>query len=355
MVKHKIFKYFFLEFVKIFLLISLSLSILIWMTQAARLLELITEFGNPISVYIEYILLIFPKVYERIFTLSFTISIFFLFNKLEDSKELDIYWLSGIGKNTIINISIKIGVMMIAVYIFLSTFITPWTLSKSRMVLAQSKFSMINSLVKEENFNSPLKNLTIYVNKNDKKGNLENVFIYEDTRTIIAKTGEVLSNDKGSYLKLYNGITHEKNNQNINVINFESTIFDFSKHQMQNTKDLKFSERSTSWIYSNINSNISKANEIREELNKRIFKPFLILPICILCCFLLYTNSEKVNLNRLRPLIYIISIFLIIINQIVLGKSGDKIIYSYIYFGSILLLSIFAYLSLKKFISLEAK
>ena len=75
----------------------------------------------------------------------------------------------------------------------------------------------------------------------------DNVFIYEKTRTIIAKTGEVLSNDEGSYLKLYNGITHEKNNQNINVINFESTIFDFSKYRMQNIKTLKFNERSTKY------------------------------------------------------------------------------------------------------------
>ena len=355
MIKHKIFKYFFLEFIKIFLLISLSLSILIWMTQAARLLELITEFGNPISIYIKYILLIYPKIYESIFILCFAISMFFLINKFEESNELNIYWLSGISKNSIINFSVKIGALMIVIYIFLSAFITPWTSGKSRMVLAQSKFSLINSLVKENNFNSPLKDLTIYVNKNDNKGNLQNVFIYEKTRTIIAKTGEVLSNGEGNYLKLYNGITHEKNNENINVINFESTIFDFSKYQMRNIKTLKFSERSTKWLYINRNLNNNKVNEIREEFNKRLIKPFFILLICLVSCFLLYSNSEKVNLKKLKLTIYISSVLLIIINQIILGKSGDKIIYSYFYLGAILLFSLLTYLVLKKFINLEAK
>ena len=355
MVKHKIFKYFFLEFVKLFLLISLSLSILIWMTQAARLLELITEFGNPVTVYIKYVLLIYPKVFDNIFILSFAISMFFLFSKLEESNELNIYWLSGVSKHKIINFTTKIGMLMVALYILLSAFITPWTLGKSRAILAQSKFSLINSLVKENNFNSPLSGLTIYVNKNDNKGNLENVFIYENTRTIIAKTGEVLSNDEGSYLKLYNGVTHEKNNESINVINFESTIFDFSKYQMQNVKVLKFSERSTRWLFENRKLNIPKVNEIREELNKRLVKPFLILFICLLSCFLLYSNSEKVNLKIFRPSIYTLSIFLIIINQIVLGKSGEKIIYSYLYLGSILLICIITYTALKRFISLEAK
>jgi len=355
MVKHKIFKYFFLEFLKLFLLISLSLSILIWMTQAARLLELITEFGNPVSIYIKYIFLIYPKVYENIFILCFAITMFFLVSKLEDSNELNIFWLSGISKHSIINFLVKIGILMIVVYILISAFITPWTLGKSRMILAQSKFSLINSLVKENNFNSPLSGLTIYVNKNDNKGNLKNVFIYEKTRTIIAKTGEVLSNNEGSYLKLYNGIMHEKNNDNINVINFDNTIFDFSKYQMQNVTHPKFSERSTKWLYINRNSNFNKVNELREEFNKRLIKPFFLLLICLVSCFLLYSNSEKINLKKLRPTIYITSIFLIIINQIILGKSGDKIVYAYFYLGIILLLSIAIYLVLIKFISLESK
>ena len=355
MIKHKIFKYFFLEFVKIFLLISLSLSILIWMTQAARLLELITEYGNPVSIYLKYILLNYPKIYENIFILCFAISMFFLIGRLEDSNELNIYWLSGISKKNIVNFSVKIGALMVVVYVFLSAIISPWASSKGRMVLAQSKFSLINSLVKENNFNSPLKGLTIYVSKNDNKGNLENVFIYEKSRTILAKTGEVLSNNQGNYLKLYNGITHEKNNENINVINFESTIFDFSKYQMQNINVLKFSERSTKWLYENITSSNKKVNEIREEFNKRLVKPFLILLICLVSCFLLYSNSEKINLKKFRPLIYISSIFLIIINQIILGKSGGNSVYSFFYLGGILLLSILVYLVLKRFISLEAK
>jgi len=356
MFKRKIFKYFFLEFIKLFLLISLSLSILIWMTQAARLLELITEYGNPISVYIEYILLIYPRIYENIFILCFSISMFFLISKFQESNELNIYWLSGISKKSVINFSIKIGALMIVVYIFLSALITPWTSSKSRMVLAQSKFSLINSLVKENNFNSPLSGLTIYVNKNDNKGNLEKVFIYEKTRTIIAKTGEVLSNKEGSYLKLYNGITHEKNNEDINIINFESTIFDFSKYQMQNVTYPKFSERSTKWLYLNrYSKNIKKVNEIREEFNKRLIKPFFLLLICIVSCFLLYSNSEKVNQKKLRPTIYILSIFLIILNQVILGKSGDNPVYSFFYLGAILLLSLLTFLVLNKFINLETK
>ena len=98
MLKNKIFQYFFIEFFKIFLIISLSFSLLIWFTQAARLLELITEFGNPIGTYVKYMLFSYPKIFQNTFLLNFIISMFFLFTKFENSNEIGIYWLSGISK-----------------------------------------------------------------------------------------------------------------------------------------------------------------------------------------------------------------------------------------------------------------
>ena len=81
MVKNKIYKYFFVEFFKIFSIVIFSLSILILLTQAARLLDLVTEFGNSFEVYIKYLMLNYPKVIDNVFILSFVVSIFFYFYK----------------------------------------------------------------------------------------------------------------------------------------------------------------------------------------------------------------------------------------------------------------------------------
>ncbi|MCI5054191.1 MAG: LptF/LptG family permease [Pelagibacteraceae bacterium] len=355
MVKNKIFTYIILEYFKIFLIISLSFSLLIWMTQAARLLELITEFGNSISVYSLYLFFNYPKILNNIYLLSFALSFFFLYAKLESSKELNIYWFSGISKKKIIKVSFIIGLLAIIFQLILSVYITPLFSAKGRQILGQSKFSLINSLVKEKNFNSPLKGLTIYVDANDQKGNLNGVFIYEKTRTIIAKRGEVISSDGNSYLKLYDGITHEKVDENINTINFKNTIFDFSKYQLQNIIDLKFSERSTYWLFQNLRSANKKANEIREEFNKRIISPLFTILVCVACGFLLYSNNEKINLKKYKLLIYTSVILSLIINQILIGLSGESIKLSILYFFLIIFSIIFLYLSLVKLINSEVK
>lgn len=358
MVKHKIYKYFFVEFFKIFLIILFSLSILIWLTQAARLLDLVTEFGNSFEVYFKYLVFNLPKIVDNIFILSFVVSIFFVFAKLESSNELNIYWLSGINKIEIFKICFLIALFLLFTNLVISIFLAPWSSLNGREILGKSKFTLINSLVKEQNFNSPLKGLTIYVERNDNKGNLDGIFIYEKNRTIIAKKGRVLSQNNSVYLELLNGTTQEKVKEKINFINFKSTIFDFSKYQLLHTTYPKLNERSIIWLIKNLKNTQKKTKEIREireEINKRLIKPFLILIISVLGCFLLYQNNEKINLKKLRFTIYLVSIFFIIINQVLLIISGKNLYFSLIYFLLIIVIFLILFLTLIKTLKNETR
>ena len=358
MLKNKIFQYFFTEFFKIFLLISLSFSLLIWFTQAARLLELITEFGNPVSVYFKYLLFSYPKILQNTFLLNFIISMFFLFAKLNDAKEFGIYWLSGISKFKIYSLCIIIGSVVLVLNLILSIFLAPWSSYQGRLVLGESKFTLVNALVKEKNFNTPLKGLTIYVENNDKKGNLNGIFIYEKSRIITAQKGRVLTDGENSYLELFNGTSQEKNNKKINFINFNSTIFDFSKYQLRNTSYPKFTERKINWLFERLkNTQISMKNRIdlRVEINSRLIKPFVILIVSTLICFLLFTNNDKINLKKLRIIIYVLSVSLLIINQIMLNLSGKNITYTMLYIFSLILFFIVTNFIFFKFIKGETK
>ena len=349
MLKNKIFQYFFTEFFKIFLLISLSFSLLIWFTQAARLLELITEFGNPVSVYFKYLLFSYPKILQNTFLINFIISMFFLFAKLNDAKEFGIYWLSGVSKFKIYYLCMIIGTVVLFMHLILSIFIAPWSSYQGRLILGDSKFTLVNALVK---------GLTIYVEENDKKGNLNGIFIYEKSRIITAQKGRVLTDGDNSFLELFNGTSQEKNNEKINVINFNSTIFDFSKYQLRNTSYPKFTERQINWLFKRLNNtqiSIKNRIDLRVEINSRLIKPFLILIISTLICFLLFTNNDKINLKKLKVIIYIFSISLLIINQIMLNLSGKNINYTMMYIFSLTIFFIVTNIVLLRFIKGETK
>ena len=329
--KNKLNNYIFFEIIKSYLLVLISLSLLIWIAQAAKHLNLITETGLSITTYITYVALIYPKIISQLMLISFLVSCFISLIKLLESKEIEIYWMAGISKFDIAKLILKISVLPTILSLFFYLYLAPFANLESRRILANSEFSMVNSLVKKNNFNSPLKNLTIFVNKNDNSGNIEKIFIFEDLKTIIAKKGRILNFKNKNYLELTDGFIHEKKaDQNIEVVKFEKTIFDFTKYQTELVKTPKNQEQKTLWLINQYLKPLISDNEkfnLLEEIHKRIFKPLFIPIIAIFCCFLLFTNNEKINLTKLKIFIFSFSTFFLIFIEILLNISVKSVFF----------------------------
>jgi len=352
MFKNKLNNYIIKEILNSYALVLISFSLLIWIAQAAKNLNLITESGLSVKTYSYFILLIFPKILSQLMIISFLIGVFLTILKLLDTKEIEIYWLAGISKLNIAFTIFKISFFPTVLALFFYVYLVPHTNFKSREILANSEFSIINSLVKKNNFNSPLKKLTIFVNKNDNKGNLEKVYIFEEFKTIIAKKGRVININNNNYLELTDGFIHEKNRQqNITVVKFEKTIFDFTKYQTEITKYTKLAEQSTLWLFKNYK--LRKDKNTLEEIHKRIVKPLFIPFVAFLCCFLLYTNNEKINLTKLKIFIFSLSTFLIIFIEILIGLSVKNYLLQIFFYMLPLMGAALTFFSLKNFLIKE--
>lgn len=333
MFKNKIYQHFFYEYLKLFLIVLFALTILIWVTQAARLLDLITEFGNSINVYTKFIILQIPKILINVFQLSFYVSTFLFISNFIDNKELNIYWYSGISKLNIVYTKIKITILIIIFYLILSIFLAPISSLKARSILGNSKFTIVNALVKEQNFNSPLKNLTIYIDENDGRGNLKKVFIYDKNNTTLSKKGKVILLNNKIFLELEDGLTIDENNKKIK---FSKTRINISDYENKNIYYPKFNERTIFWLLNKLKEkNIDYRQELREEINSRIIKPFSILVLVLLPLFLL--KNDEINKSfKNKFFLFIIGIILIILNQLFLNISSKGFLQTIIYGFSII-------------------
>ena len=353
MFKNKLKNYFTIEIIKSYFFVLATLSLLIWVTQSARLLYLVTDSGLSISTYSEYVFFLIPRSISQLMIISFLISLFLSIMKLQNNKELEIYWLSGISKQEIVFLVIKISLFLTLLALFFFMYLAPVSSKQSRDLIANSEFSLVNALVKKNNFNSPLRGLTIFVNKNDNQGNLEKVYIFENNKTIISKKGRVLNEGEKNFLELTDGVIHEKNAQNnITTIKFEKTLFDFTKYQSNITTQPKLQERDIFWIVNEYKK--TKNSNVLYEIHKRLFKPFFIPIIAILCCFALYVNNEKISSNKIKISIFSLSTFLIIFLEVLLNLSVVNVYFKYLlycfpFFGSLLL-----YFLLSKFLKSEA-
>ena len=295
MFKNKLNNYFIVEILRSYAFVLATLSFLIWITQSARFLYLITDMGLSMDVYVPYILYQLPKIVSQMMLISFLISLFISIVKFQNNKEMEIYWLSGISKKTIIWTILKISLVPTFIAFFLYVYLAPMTGLISRNILANSEFSFVNALVKKNNFNSPFNNLTVYVGKNDNQGNLKKVYLFENNKTIIAKQGRVLNTNKKNYLQLIDGFIHEKNENNkIKIIKFEKTLYDFTKYQSNIVTTPKFQERSFLWLLTEFKKikiiTISFLKFIKDYLNRCLFQ-------LLLCCAVLFYMEIMKNLT----------------------------------------------------------
>ena len=73
--KKLIFKKFSKDLIQFFLLVSLSISLIIWVIQAVNYLDFVTEDGHSFKIYFLYTLLSLPKIFSKILPFIYFLSI----------------------------------------------------------------------------------------------------------------------------------------------------------------------------------------------------------------------------------------------------------------------------------------
>ena len=325
MKKNKLGYYFIQEFLKNYLSILLAFGLIIWITQAVRLLDLIGEEGNSIKTYFLYILSIMPKFFSRISLIIFFISFVVTISKFEDHNELRALWFSGLEKKKFINYLIRSSIILIVILVIVRCFIVPYFSNYSRHLLLNTGVGAIGPLLKQNNFNNPLKKITIYVGKKNQINELEDIILFEDSadikKTIIAKSGVVINENNKNLLVLVEGsIQEERKDKKISILDFDKTTLDLSQYNKKTVDYYKFNEM----LFFELIKKLNNTNAIGE-LNDRIIMPLFIPSLVLLACFLIITNKEVINNNFLKIIIFTYGIAIIIISEILLDLSSKKL------------------------------
>jgi len=329
--KNKLGYYFAQEFLKNYLSILFAFGLVIWITQAVRLLDLIGEEGNSITTYFLYILSILPKFFSRISIIIFFISFVVTISKFEEHNELRALWFSGLEKKKFINYLLRSTFIFVLILIIIRCFIVPHFSNYSRYLLLNTGVGAIGPLLKQNNFNNPLKKITIYVGKKNQINELEDIILFEDDanikKTIIAKSGVVINENNKNLLVLVEGsIQEERKDKKISILDFDKTTLDLSQYSKKTVDYYKFNEMFfLELLKKSNNKNDVQLSNIVGELNDRIVMPLFIPSLVLLACLLIITNKEIINNNFIKLIIFSYGILIIIISEILLDFSSKNI------------------------------
>jgi len=336
-----------------FFFISLfSASIIIWVFQAVNYLDIIIEDGRDYFVYLNYTLLNFPKIISRILPFAFFFSFLFTINKYEASNELIIFWNFGFEKIKFVNFFFKFSIFLLLFQIFLTAIIVPYTQNISRSYLKTSNINMFENFIKPKKFNDTIKGLTIYADKKNKNGFLENIYLKqivnnESKKITFAKRGKFQTMNDINLLVLFEGETITFQRNNITSFTFSKSDFNLdglNSNTILNTKTQEYSSKDLILCAISLSnekyfklykdrigySNCKKENmdNIYAELYKRIIIPFYIPILMLICTGILATSKENLNYLKFKFLIYFFGFITIIISETSLRFVSGQFYYN---------------------------
>ena len=322
MLQNKIYQNFSIEILKTFLIILFALSLIALTVRAVSFLDLIVENGYPVFTYFQYSILNLFGISLKFIPLSFLLALTIFTSKHMQDNEFIILWTSGVKKIHIVNIFFLISLVILIIYLTLSTFLTPLALNKSRQLLNNDNFNSFLPTVKTQQFSDSFKGFTFFVEKKI-DNQLQNIFLHDKgnnlsslssniesgNETVILAENGVVNNKK---MFLFNGqIISSKKNLDSEIIKFEQLNIDLSDLSTTTIKKTKIQETSTLKLFScllNESQDTTYCNkdfkkEILSTLSRRIVVPFYI-PILALFCAFLMIKSKKIYFHKIAIFSY---------------------------------------------------
>ena len=334
--KKILFKKLLLDYMSFFLIALIASSIIIWVFQAVNFLDIMIEDGRNYLVYINYSLLNFPKILSKLFPFVLFFSLFYVTVKHEVNNELIILWNFGINKIEIINFILIISVCLMLIQVVLTSIVVPSSQDKARSFIRNSKVNFFENFIKPKRFNDAITNVTIYSDKKDKDGTLNNLYIKKEfdrdnLQITYAKKGIFKEVGNFPILVLFEGETITQKNNKFTNFSFSKSDFSLENLNTNTTTNIKTQEISTIDLLLCINflydlkltskridnQNCSKHNikNILKEFYKRLIIPLYIPTLTLVPFLLIIQSKENINYFRIRIATFVIGLLFIIFSE----------------------------------------
>ena len=266
-----------------FFAVIVCLTALIWVTQALREIELMTNQGQTALVFLQITTLIIPNLLVLLAPIALLMAVCYVLNKLGTDSEIIVMNASGMSPWRLFGPFLAVaGVVSVLVFIF-SAYLAPKSLHAFRSWFMEVRTDLVTYVVQPGRFMDVQKGVTFHVRERQKNGELLGVLI-DDRRSprehlsILAERGEILKNEHGTFLVLQGGTVqrHQTGEPEPNIVEFDRYAFELSQFASNATINQSARER-TLWQllspYPKDTLASSRPGQMRAELHDRLSAP----------------------------------------------------------------------------------
>jgi lipopolysaccharide export system permease protein len=219
-----------------FLLVLVSLTATIWITQALRDVDLMTNRGQTILVFLGITSLIVPLLVLVIAPIAMVISVGHVLNKLSTDSELIVMNAAGMSPWRLFRPFLATAAVVSLMVGFLSIWGAPKSMRLLRDWATEVRADLVTNIVQPGRFMGLERGMTFHIRERRANGQLMGIFVDDRTNpdqqaTFLAEEGEILKSNQGTFLLLKNGTVQrkEKNQRDPTIVIYDRYAFDLSR------------------------------------------------------------------------------------------------------------------------------
>jgi lipopolysaccharide export system permease protein len=219
-----------------FALILLSLTAVIWLTQALRDIDLITGQGQTVLVFIGLTGLFIPLLMLVIAPVALLIAIAYTINKLNTDSEIVVLSAAGMAPWRLFRPFLAVAIAVALLVAALASYIAPWGLRELRDWATKVRTDVVANIVQPGRFITIEPGLTFHLRERLPNGQLAGIFM-DDRRdpkehaTFLAEYGEIIQDNNNNFMLLYDGSMQrlETGKLDPTIVLFDRHAFDLSR------------------------------------------------------------------------------------------------------------------------------
>ena len=174
-------KYIFLNILKPFLVISLVLTGIVWLSRSLKYIDLIINKGLSLNSYFWFVSLIAPKILALLLPLISFVAVIYTYQKLKGESELLVIETFGLSKLFLMVPAIIFGGIVALFLLLIELYLSPNNYKTFKSFQSDLRNNFVMSTLEAGSFHNPIKGLTVYIDKANKNGVVKNILIH-DTR-----------------------------------------------------------------------------------------------------------------------------------------------------------------------------
>ncbi|MCW5772288.1 MAG: LPS export ABC transporter permease LptF [Rhodospirillaceae bacterium] len=297
--------------------IVVTLTAVIWLTQAMRFIRFILNKGLSVDVFFYITSLLLPSFLLITLPVSMFFATLFTLNKMTNDRELVVLRSSGMSHWQAAKPVLALSLIGMAMCYSISLYLLPVSIQEFRRVQTAIRENFSAALLLEGTFNTVSKDLTIYVRS--REGNEIHGILVQDSRkpdaptTIMAKRGAVEKGPDGPRVILFDGNRQEleRKTGRLSILYFKQYSFEVNVFGENRAEWREPAERFLGELFDPGNSANDRfyRTKLIAEGHNRLSAPLLALTLPFIALFILLPGqfNKRGQLPRLLTAIVIAS------------------------------------------------